>query len=107
MAKKTITLFNGIAASGVTSLDELDLNAYESGVFYLKLSGKPSGNFTYNLYAHEPISGTYTTVAGAILTADGTQRTVLGGLTDEKYLLEFSSPGAGATVVAVLVVEDA
>ncbi|MFZ3592319.1 hypothetical protein [Streptomyces sp. BH104] len=107
MAKKTITLFNGPAASGVTSLDDLDLNAYEAAVFYLKLTNKPSGNFTYNLYAHETITDVYTTVAGAILTADGVQRTVLSHLSDEKYKLEFSSPESGANVTAVLVVEDA
>ncbi|MFJ9671333.1 hypothetical protein ACIRP5_11165 [Streptomyces sp. NPDC101221] len=107
MAKKTITLFNGPAAAGVTSLDDIDLNAYEYAVLYLKLADKPTGNFTYNLYAHETVTNTFTSVAGSVLSADGTQRINLGRLTDEKYRLEFSSPGSGATVAALLVVEDA
>jgi hypothetical protein len=107
MAKKTITLFDGPAASGVTALEDIDLNSYESAVFYLKLTNKPSGNFTYNLYAHETVSDIFTTVAGGIMTADGTQRAVLSHLGDEKYRLEFASPGAGANLTAVLVVEDA
>jgi hypothetical protein len=107
MAKKTITLFDDTAPSGLTTVDELDLNAYESAVFYFDLTTKPAGNFTYNFYAREPVTETYTSVAGNILTANGTIRTEIPKLFEERYVLEMFAPAAGATVKAVIVVEDA
>lgn len=107
MAKKTITLYDGAANAGVTAFDDIDLNAYESAVFYLRLANKVSGAFTFNLYAHEPVTNVFTTVAGAIMNDNGTQRVVLDHLYEESYRLEFSAQEAGAAVTAVLVVEDA
>jgi hypothetical protein len=106
MAKKTITLFDDVAPSGVSSLPIVDLSAHESAAFYFKLANKPSGSFTYNLYAHEPVTNTSSTVAGGVLTANGTQRTLIPHLYEERYFLEFNCPAAGAEVTAVLVVED-
>lgn len=106
MAKETVTLFNGPAASGLNALADIDLNAYESAVFYFVLSSKPVGTVTYNLFAHELTTNTYTSVAGSPVTADGTYRTEIPHLYDRSYQLEFYVPGSGATVVAVIVLDD-
>lgn len=106
MAKESLTLFNNVAPNGLTVVSDVDVNAYNSGVFYFVLSNKPAGNVTYNLYVHEPISNTFTSVAGNILTANGSYRTEIPAIYDRFAHLEFSMPGTGGTVVAVLTVDD-